>query len=292
MPRPASPQTRRDLGLRRRPGRLNFGLPFETFYLFVNPSAAPITVRGLLLPRGRYGNDRTTSRFPPTRATRSTGRSVPGMSNQAFAAFFQGQSGAAVHGRARRVLGRRPLRRSREHGRALHRHAGERAAALPGADDDGRDAGEGPTTGGTDVLINGANFSQGADRSASAARQLRSVVVLDANRTIVRDATASGGHRQRRGPERRREQSSSPVPSATTPWRLPHRPHRQGFRRIRRLRATRTRRSIPRTCSASSLRSRPSAGRPHRLLPRVRREPQLPVRGGSATARSAARAGV
>ena len=72
---------------------MNFGLPFQTFYLFLNPSAAPITVRGFFYREDGTG---TIHDFTISANSRYTlfGASIPGMSNQAFAAFFQGQSGA------------------------------------------------------------------------------------------------------------------------------------------------------------------------------------------------------
>jgi hypothetical protein len=164
----------------------NFGMPFETFYLFVNPSAAAITVRGYFYREDGTG---TTQDFQIAANSRYTlyGASVAGMSNQKFAAFFQGQAGAqfaverAVYWGAGRYGG--------------HVSAGVpftgtlgTPAALPAPTTTSVAPAQGPATGGTDVVIRGTNYAQGAVVRFGGA-QSGSVIVVDST-TIVATAPA------------------------------------------------------------------------------------------------------
>ena len=98
------------------------------------------------------------------------GASVPGMSNQQFAAFFQSQTAGA------RFLVERAVYWG------AGRYGGHVSVGVPFTGTPSRTGGpagrrgrpasrrEGPATGGTDVLIRGANYGQGW-RCSSAARQ-------------------------------------------------------------------------------------------------------------------------
>ncbi len=111
----------------------NFGVNFETFYLFLNPSAQPIAVRGFF-----YREDGTGSVQDFTIAANSRytlyGASVAGMSNQKFAAFFRSLTAGAQFTVERAVYWGPGRGGHVSVGVPFSRHAGH-AAGRAGADD-------------------------------------------------------------------------------------------------------------------------------------------------------------
>ena len=164
----------------------NFGVNFETFYLFLNPSAQPIAVRGFF-----YREDGTGSVQDFTIAANSRytlyGASVAGMSNQKFAAFFRSQTAGAQFTVERAVYW--------GPGRGGHVSVGvpfsgtlATPPAVPGPTTASLSPAEGPATGGTDVLIRGTNYGKGAQVLFGGA-PASNVIVLDST-TIFATAPA------------------------------------------------------------------------------------------------------
>lgn len=139
----------------------NLGTTFETFYLFLNSSAQAISVRGYFYREDGTG---TIHDFQIPANSRYTlfGASVPGMSNQGFAAFFQSQTAGAQFMVERAVYW--GAGRYGGHVSTGVPFTGTLATppAVPAPTTTGLTPTEGPATGGTDVVITGTNYVQGA----------------------------------------------------------------------------------------------------------------------------------
>jgi hypothetical protein len=163
----------------------NFGTSFETFYLFLNPSAQPINVRGYF-----YREDGTGSVQDFTIAANSRhtlfGASIPGMSNEKFAAFFQSQTSGAQFLVERAVYWGQGRYGGHVSVGVPFTGALATPVAVPAPTATSISPAEGPAVGGTDVLIRGTNFAQGA-QVLFGGTAAGSVIVID-NTTIFATA--------------------------------------------------------------------------------------------------------
>ena len=98
------------------------GVPYETFYLFLNASASPIAVTGSFYREDGFGT-RQTYTIPANSRFTLYGAAVPAHGRPQVRRSVREHG--AVHRRARRLLGGRSRRGPRLHGRGLRRHPGD-----------------------------------------------------------------------------------------------------------------------------------------------------------------------